>query len=295
MAQIIDCKKIRENIFHDIKKEMKLVEVKPHLVVISVGDNEASKVYIRNKEKACKELGFGFTHKHFDYSFTEEEITEEIKMLNDDKNVTAIMVQLPLPPYLDTQNILDTISPFKDVDALSNLSIGNQCVYQDAPPSCTPGGIMSVFEESDISLQGKHAVIINRSNIVGKPLAMLMLQKDATVTICHSKTENLADICKTADIIVVGVGKPNFLTADMVKDGAVVIDVGINRLENGKITGDVCFDEVFPKTSYITTVPGGVGVMTVTQLMANIYNTAISAQIFKDIQNIIKEVQHSAD
>lgn len=286
MAKIINCKEIRDKLYEDIKQRPKPAHSSPKLVVISVGDDAASKVYIRNKEKACNELGFDFLHKHHEF-ITTTELIKEITALNNDATVTGIIVQLPLPHYIITQNVLDAISPDKDVDALSNTCMGMICTDKFVTPSCTPGGIMTILKESGIDLCGKHCVIINRSNIVGKPLAMLMLKEDATVTVCHSKTQNLKDICRTADIVVVGVGKPNFLTADMVKEGAVVIDVGINRLEDGKITGDVDFREVSEKASYITTVPGGVGVMTVATLMDNIYWHAVNASLTNRIKEII--------
>ena len=261
-------KKIRENIKDEvevIKKESYLV---PGLAVIIVGDDPASAIYVRNKEKACEEVGFNSKCLRLPADISEEDLIRYIDELNRDENIDGILCQLPLPEGMDTKRVLSKISSDKDVDVFKSDNMGKLLLGESSIAPCTPSGIVALLEEYNIDIKGKHCVIVGRSNIVGKPLAMLMLQHDASVTICHSKTEGLKEICKTADILVSAVGKKDLITVDMVKEGAVVIDVGINRDENGKVCGDVSKD-VINIASYMTPVPGGVGPMTITMLLKN--------------------------
>lgn len=272
MGMIIDGKKISTDVKEEVRQEvLKLKEqgVSVGLAVVLAGDDPASKVYVGNKKKACEALGINSYEYLLDKSVTQNELTELIKKLNADDKVDGILVQLPLPKGLDEKEIIRTISPEKDVDAFHPENVGKIMIGDFDFVPCTPAGIIELITRSGIELCGKNCVVIGRSNIVGKPMSMLLLQKNATVTICHSKTQNLKDITSKADVIVAAVGKAKFVTADMVKDGAVVIDVGINRMENGKLCGDVDFDAVFEKASYITPVPGGVGPMTIAMLMKN--------------------------
>ncbi len=247
----------------------------PGLSVIIVGDDPASAVYVRNKENACAAVGIKSTTYRLSGETTEEELLALIRRLNADKDVHGILVQLPLPKQICEETVLATISPNKDVDAFHAQNVGHIMIgnYRFLP--CTPAGVMALLERYGISVEGKHCVVIGRSNIVGKPQAMLLLEKNGTVTICHSRTKNLADITRQADILVAAVGRANFVTADMVKEGATVIDVGINRLSDGTLCGDVAFGEVEKKAYAITPVPGGVGPMTVTMLL---YNTLTAAE-----------------
>lgn len=247
----------------------------PGLSVIIVGDDPASAVYVRNKENACAAVGIQSTTYRLPAETTEEELLSLISRLNANKDVHGILVQLPLPKQISEERVLAEISPNKDVDAFHAQNVGHIMIgnYRFLP--CTPAGVMALLERYGISVEGKHCVVIGRSNIVGKPQAMLLLEKNGTVTICHSKTKNLADITRQADILVAAVGRANFVTADMVKEGATVIDVGINRLPGGTLCGDVAFSEVEKKAYAITPVPGGVGPMTVTMLL---YNTLTAAQ-----------------
>lgn len=249
------------------------------LAVILVGDDSASKVYVNNKIKACEEVGI----KSFSYYLPEEtdekHLKEIILNLNADDNIDGILVQLPLPKHINEDNILKLIAVEKDVDGFCAENVGRLSKNTPCLVSCTPNGVMKMLEYYDIPVKSKKAVVVGRSNIVGKPMSMLLLNADATVTICHSKTQNLKRECLTADILVCAVGKPYFITADMVKDGAVVIDVGINRNKDGKLCGDVDFESVKDKCSYITPVPGGVGPMTITMLMYNTYVAATRRQI----------------
>lgn len=244
------------------------------LAVVLVGDDPASQVYVRNKIKACEEVGI----RSYSYKLPEKTSEEELASLLDElvkaKNVHGILVQLPLPKHLDERKILRLIPPAKDVDGFCAENLGNLAMNRETIVSCTPFGVMKMLEEYGIDPKGKRAVVLGRSNIVGKPMAMLLLNADATVTVCHSKTRNLNKICAEADILVVAIGKAKFVTADMVKEGAVVIDVGMDRDENGKLCGDVDFEAVKNKASFITPVPGGVGPMTITMLL---YNTVIAA------------------
>ena len=273
MTKIIDgkglAKKIRENLKRDVD-ELKKEGINPKFAVILVGDDPASKIYVRNKNKACEEIGIEYKEYLLPENTSMEELLDLIEKLNKDKNVNGILLQSPLPKHLDINEAFKQIDYRKDVDGFNPINVGKLALGQDCFVSCTPYGIVKMIEEYKIPIEGKKAVIIGRSNIVGKPLIQCLLSKNATVTICHSKTKEIDKITKDSDIIITAMGQPKFLKADMVKDGATVIDVGINRMENGKITGDVDFDEVSKKTSYITPVPGGVGPMTIAMLMNNI-------------------------
>lgn len=269
---IIDGRLIAQNIKSDLKKEienLKLKGINPGLAVILVGEDSASKIYVKNKKRCCDELGIFSEEFYFPEDTSEKEIINLIEKLNQDKKINGILVQLPLPSHINQKNITESILPEKDVDAFHSSTIGNLLTNHTKLLPCTPAGIIEIFHRENISLVGKHCVIIGRSNIVGKPLAFMLINEDATVTICHSKTKNLSEICKNADIIICAVGKAKFLNRNMIKKGAVIIDVGINRDENGKICGDVDFDDVKNIASAITPVPGGVGPMTIAMLMKN--------------------------
>lgn len=260
--------KIRKEIAQEAAELCSKVGRKPGLSVILVGDNPASQVYVNMKEKACIEAGFNSFVYRMSQDTTTSELLNLIEKLNNDEEVDGILVQLPLPDHIDEKAVLYSIDPKKDVDGFHPFNVGLLNIGEDTFYPCTPYGVMKIFEEYNIELSGKNAVVIGRSNIVGKPMAALLLKGNATVTICHSRTKNIASICRNADIIVVAVGIPNFVTADFVKDGAVVIDVGINRVNN-KLVGDVNYADVYDKCSYITPVPGGVGPMTIAMLMHN--------------------------
>ena len=247
--------------------ELKEKGLQPGLAVILVGEDPASQVYVRNKERAANNIGMYSVVYRLPETTSEADLIAKIEELNHDDKVHGILVQLPLPKHIDEDLVLDTIDPAKDVDGFHPMNLGNLFAGKPTMIPCTPAGIMELIKLSGLDLAGKNAVIIGRSNIVGKPMAHLLLQANATVTICHSKTKDLPKVAKQADVLVVAIGRANFVTADFVKEGAVVIDVGINRDENNKLTGDVKFDEVAPLTSYITPVPGGVGPMTITMLM----------------------------
>ena len=273
MAVIIDGKELAKKIRANLKiecEELKKRNINSKLAVIMVGEDPASKVYVRNKSKACEDVGIKYEEYLLDSKITQKELIELIEKLNNDKTINGILLQSPIPSNLDVNEAFRTISPQKDVDGFNPVNVGKLVLNQDTFVSCTPYGIMRMFEEYDIDLTGKNVVILGRSNIVGKPLIHCCLNKNATVTSCHSKTQNIAQKAKEADVLISAIGKANFVTADMVKDGAVVIDVGINRLDNGKITGDVDFENVKEKASYITPVPGGVGPMTIAMLMNNV-------------------------
>jgi methylenetetrahydrofolate dehydrogenase (NADP+)/methenyltetrahydrofolate cyclohydrolase len=277
MAKIIDGKIISAAVKDAVAKEtaqLKEKGVTPGLAVIIVGEDPASKVYVANKEKACEQMGFASWKYALPEDTTEEELLALIRKLNDAPEVNGILCQLPLPKHLDEELVINTIIPEKDVDAFHPQNVGKIMIgnYDFLP--CTPAGVMEMLAYENIDITGKECVVIGRSNIVGKPMAMLLLHKNGTVTVCHSRTKDLAEVCRRADILVAAVGRANFVTADMVKEGAVVIDVGINRLENGKLCGDVNFAEVEPKASYITPVPGGVGPMTIATLMKNTLTAA---------------------
>ncbi|MBO4539406.1 MAG: bifunctional methylenetetrahydrofolate dehydrogenase/methenyltetrahydrofolate cyclohydrolase FolD [Clostridia bacterium] len=274
---LIDGKKISDNIRQELTKEVKKLQKNVGLAVLIVGEDPASKVYVRNKEKACEQIGIKSYRYAFPAETTEEELKETITKLNQDPAVSGILVQLPLPKHLNERKILGFIAPEKDVDGFSPYQIGKLLLGEDCLVSCTPQGILRLLNAYNIPIAGKHAVVVGRSNIVGKPVSLLMLKENATVTICHSRTKNLAEVTKQADILIVAIGKANFITADMVKEGAVVIDVGINRTPDNKLCGDVDFENVAEKCSYITPVPGGVGPMTVTCLMCNTIKAAQNA------------------
>ena len=269
---IIDGKKIAQNVLESVKKDAEKLNGKgitPGLAVIMVGNNPASKTYVRNKKMACEKAGIKSEEYLLPEDASEKEILNLIDKLNATKEVSGILVQLPLPPNLNSKTICERISPLKDVDAFTSKNIGDLFKGDAKFLPCTPAGILEILKHEIINLAGKHCVIIGRSNIVGKPLALLLIQNDATVTVCHSKTKNLEEICKLADIVICAVGKEKFLKKEMVKPGAVVIDVGINRDENGKLCGDADFENLEPICSKITPVPGGVGPMTVAMLVKN--------------------------
>lgn len=267
--KIIDGKKIKKEILDELKEEVSKLKDKPNFVVIQVGNNEASNVYIKQKAKMAEYIGYGYTHMKLDEDITEAELLEKIDKLNKDKNIHGILVQMPLPSHIDTNKIQNAVIPEKDVDGLSDMNAGKLFHGKDALFSCTPYGIMELLKRYNIKLEGSHAVVVGRSNLVGKPMGTMLTNAGATVTLCHSKTKDLAKQTKKADILIVTVGKPKLITADMVRKGTVVIDVGINRLADG-LCGDVDYENVSKKCSYITPVPGGVGPMTVAMLGSNV-------------------------
>ena len=276
MATIIDGKELAKNIRESLKeevKELKSADIYPKLAVIMVGDDKASKVYVKNKSKACEDVGIEYEEHLLPAKIKMKELLELIEKLNNDETIHGILVQSPLPEGLDANEAVKTISPKKDVDGFNPINVGKLSLNQDCFVSCTPYGIVKMLESYNIPIEGSHAVIIGRSNIVGKPLAKCLLNKNATVTVCHSKTKNLKEITKQADILIAAIGKAKFITADMVKEGATVIDVGINRTENG-LVGDTDFEAIKEKASYITPVPGGVGPMTIAMLMNNVIKAA---------------------
>ena len=278
MAQIIDGKAVSASVKQEVADEAaKLREekgLKVGLAVVIVGNNPASRVYVNNKKKACEAVGFQSYEYALDENTTEEQLLDLVNVLNRDDRVNGILVQLPLPGHISEKAVINAISPDKDVDAFHPVNVGKIMIGDYSFLPCTPAGVMRLIESTGVDISGKHCVVIGRSNIVGKPQAMLLLQKNGTVTICHSKTQNLKEICQSADILVAAVGRPNFVTGDMVKEGAVVIDVGINRLDNGKLCGDVEFESAEKKAAYITPVPGGVGPMTIAMLMKNTLTAA---------------------
>ena len=278
MATIIDGKLVTAKIREEIKNESAAFEketgVKPGLAVIIVGDDPASQVYVRNKGKACEEVGFYSEIHRLPAETTEEELLSLVHSLNENEKIHGILVQSPLPKHLDEALIVNNIRYEKDVDAFHPVNVGKIMIgdYNFLP--CTPAGVMELLKAYDIDVCGKEVAVVGRSNIVGKPQAMLMLHANATVTICHSRTKNLSEVLNRADVVVMAIGKAKFLKADMIKEGAVVIDVGMNRDENGKLCGDIDFEECEKKASYITPVPGGVGPMTITMLMKNTLTAA---------------------
>ncbi|MFQ8786030.1 MAG: bifunctional methylenetetrahydrofolate dehydrogenase/methenyltetrahydrofolate cyclohydrolase FolD [Clostridia bacterium] len=270
---IIDGKELARKTREKLKIEcdnLKKEGILSKLAVIMVGDDKASQIYVKNKSKACQEIGIEFEEYFLGNDIKQEELIELIQKLNCDKSINGILLQSPIPKLLDINEAFRTILPEKDVDGFNPINVGKLCLNQETFVSCTPYGIMKMFEEYDIDLTGKNVTILGRSNIVGKPLIQCCLNKNATVTICHSKTKDLKEHTKNADIVISAIGKAKFVTADMIKDGAIVIDVGINRDESGKIVGDVDFEKVSSKASYITPVPGGVGPMTIAMLMNNV-------------------------
>ena len=278
MAKLIDGKQVSANVKEQVRQKTEALfqkyGKKPGLAVVIVGNDPASRVYVNNKKKACETVGF----QSFEYALpedtTQEELLELVETLNADKNVNGILVQLPLPKQICEQTILHAISPKKDVDAFHPENVGRIMIGDYSFLPCTPAGVIEMLDAMNIEISGKHCVVIGRSNIVGKPMAMLLLHRSGTVTICHSRTRDLAEQTRQADILVAAVGKAGFVTADMVKEGAVVIDVGMNRNAEGKLCGDVCYDEVAAKASAITPVPGGVGPMTRAILMRNTLTAA---------------------
>lgn len=272
MAKIIDGKQISLDIKNELKEKVakyKEQGIEIILAVVKVGNDPASAVYVRNKEKACEYVGINSKTLALPEETTEEELLNVVKKLNEDKNVNGILVQLPLPKHIDESKVLLTIDSTKDVDGFHPVNVGKMVIGEDTCLPCTPAGIIEMIKRTDIDIEGKECVVIGRSNIVGKPMAMLMLKENATVTIAHSRTKDLKEVTKRADIIVAAIGKAKFVTADYVKEGAVVIDVGMDRDENGKLCGDVDFESVSKVASAITPVPGGVGPMTVTMLLVN--------------------------
>ncbi len=272
MAQIIDGKRISQEIKDELKEKVAALKEEGKeccLAVVQVGNDPASSVYVRNKKRACEYIGMKSLSFELPKETTEESLLELIDRLNADASVHGILVQLPLPKQIDEDKIIKAISPKKDVDGFHPENVGNLVTGGQGFVSCTPAGIIELLKRSNIEIEGKNCVVIGRSNIVGKPMALLMLRENATVTIAHSRTKNLKELTKTADILIVAIGKPEYITADYVKDGAVVIDVGIHRDENNKLRGDVKFDEVEPHCAAITPVPGGVGPMTIAMLMYN--------------------------
>ena len=272
MAQIIDGKKISQDIKDELKEKVTALKdtgTEVALAVIQVGNDPASSVYVRNKKKACEYIGIRSLSYEPPEETTEDALIELIEKLNKDETVNGILVQLPVPKHIDPDKIIRTISPGKDVDGFHPQNVGKLVIGEEGFVSCTPAGVIQLLKRSGIEISGKNCVVVGRSNIVGKPMALLMLRENATVTIAHSKTKNLKELCQTADILIVAIGKPQFITADYVKEGAVVIDVGIHRDENNKLCGDVRYEEVAEKASAITPVPGGVGPMTIAMLMSN--------------------------
>lgn len=273
MYQLIDGKELSKKIRKELKLEadkLRQEKVIPKLAVILVGDDSASKVYIRNKSKACEDVGVEFEEILLDSNTSMEKLLSIIDGLNVRKDINGILLQSPIPKGLDIQEAFERIDYKKDVDGFNPINVGKLMIGQDTFISCTPYGIIKMLEAYNIEIEGKHAVVIGRSNIVGKPLSQCLLNKNATVTICHSRTRNLSEITRTADILISAVGKIDMVTADMIKDGAIVIDVGMNRNDEGKLVGDVDFEKVKEKASYITPVPGGVGPMTIAMLMNNV-------------------------
>ena len=278
MAQIIDGKLISARIREEIAEKVKEYNAKtgklPGLAVVIVGENPASQVYVRNKKKACEQVGFNSWVYEMPESTTQDELNALIDKLNAENDVHGILVQLPLPKHLDEEQVILRIKPEKDVDAFHPTNVGRITIGNPKFLPCTPAGIMELLHRSNIEISGKECVVIGRSNIVGKPMALLLLAENGTVTVCHSKTRDLKEVCRRADILIVAIGKADFVNADMVKEGAVVIDVGMNRNAEGKLTGDVDFASVSEVASYITPVPGGVGPMTITMLLQNTLRAA---------------------
>lgn len=278
MYTIIDGKKLAAEMRAEIKEHVSAFKLKFRrdigLAVVLVGENPASQVYVRNKIKACEEVGIKSYPHYLSESASQGEIEKLVKNLVNDTNIDGILVQLPLPKNIDAESVLKLIPAEKDVDGFCAVNMGKLAMGEECLVACTPNGVMKMLERYNIETKGKRAVVLGRSNIVGKPMAMLLTNADATVTVCHSKTVDLKSICLEADILVAAIGKAKFVTADMVKDGAVVIDVGMNRDENGKLCGDVDFEKVKEKCSYVTPVPGGVGPMTITMLMYNALTAA---------------------
>ena len=284
MAVIIDGKKIAQDIRHEVKAEALRLKagtgMTPGLAVILVGDDPASKIYLKHKENACRDAGFFSREFRLPQETLERELLATVQELNHDENIHGILVQLPLPSHLNPGTIIEAIDPQKDIDGFHPYNLGRLFTGNPYHMACTPMGIVELLDRNSIVIQGKEAVIVGRSNIVGKPLALMLLNRHATVTICHTRTRQLSEITKRAEILVAAAGKPEMISAGMVKDGAVVIDVGVNRMEGGRLVGDVAYSEVVEKASYITPVPGGVGPMTIAMLLVNTLKAA-SGQIPK--------------
>lgn len=277
MAEILDGKKLAKKIRMDLKQEvekLKQTGIQPKLAVVMVGDNSSSEVYVKNKSSACRKVGIEFEEFLLDKTTTEEELLTLIQQLNEVKNIHGILLQSPVPKQIDINKAFRTILPEKDVDGFHPMNVGNLVIGEDCFVSCTPFGVMKLLEEYQIEVEGKNAVILGRSNIVGKPMVQCLLAQNATITVCHSKTQKIHDLVKNADIVISAIGKPQFVTSDMIKAGAVVIDVGINRRDDGSIVGDVEFESVSQKASYITPVPGGIGPMTIAMLLTNVVKAA---------------------
>ena len=273
MAILMDGKQLAKKIRTNLKKEceeLKEKGINPKFAVIMVGNDSASKIYVRSKSRACEEIGIEFEEFLLEDNIEQSELIDLIKKLNNDNQIHGILLQSPIPNHLDINEAFRTIAPEKDVDGFNPINVGKLCLNQETFVSCTPYGIMKMFEAYDIDLTGKNVTIIGRSNIVGKPLIQCCLNKNATVTVCHSRTKDLKQHTQNADVVIAAIGKSKFITADMIKQDAVVIDVGINRGEDGKLTGDVDFENVSEKASFITPVPGGVGPMTIAMLMNNV-------------------------
>lgn len=279
MTELIDGKALSQKMQAELGRKVERLKeqhgIIPGLAVILVGDNPASQVYVRNKERSALEAGFKSETLRLSESISQEELIDIIHQYNEDKSIHGILVQLPLPQHINDKKIILAIDPKKDVDGFHPMNTGHLWSGRPMMVPCTPAGIMEMFREYHVDLEGKHAVIIGRSNIVGKPMAQLLLDKNATVTLTHSRTRNLSEVTKEADILIVGIGQGHFVTKDFVKEGAVVIDVGMNRDENGKLIGDVAFEQVAEVASMITPVPGGVGPMTITMLLEQTYQAAL--------------------
>lgn len=289
-AILIDGTEISRTVRKEIASQVEALKAKgiiPGLAVILVGNNQASKTYVANKEKTCKQLGMHSVLLELPETISQQELLRNIQELNDDPAIHGILVQLPLPGHIDEKDVIEAISPSKDVDGFHPVNIGKMMTGQDTFYPCTPYGVMVMLEQIGCDPAGKHAVIVGRSNIVGKPAGQLLLNRNATVTYCHSRTKDMAKYTKDADILVVAVGKRNVIAGEHVKPGAVVIDVGMNRNDEGKLCGDVAFDEVKEIASYITPVPGGVGPMTITMLMKNTVRAAMMIHGVKDLESIV--------
>lgn len=277
MAIIIDGKLVAQEVKAKVSKKVKELQengITPGLAVIIIGNNQASRIYVNNKKKACAEVSIYSKECALPDTTSQKELIELISKLNNDDSINGILVQLPLPNHINEKAVIEAIDPLKDVDAFHEINVGKIMIGEYDLLPCTPAGIIELLNSQNIEIEGKHCVVVGRSNIVGKPMAMLLLHRNGTVTICHSKTKNLKKICKNADILIAAVGKAKFITSDMVKKGAVVIDVGMNKDENSKLCGDVDFDNVKKIASYITPVPGGVGPMTIAMLMKNTVTAA---------------------
>lgn len=277
MAILMDGKELAKKIRGELKEEVEQLKkdgITPKLAVVMVGEDKASQVYVRNKSRACDEIGIAFEEFLLPDTTKMEELLALIDSLNNRDDIDGILLQSPIPKHLDINLAFNRISPEKDVDGFNPINVGRLSIGEDSFVSCTPAGVVRMLEEYDIEMEGKHAVILGRSNIVGKPLIQCMLKKNATVTVCHSRTKQIEEITKQADILIAAIGKAKFVKADMVKDGAVVVDVGINRTEEGKLVGDVDFETVEKKVKAITPVPGGVGPMTIAMLMTNLVKAA---------------------